>query len=101
PGTGTAETGDATTGWANIGTVQYLAGADDANFSGYLRHRYDVARGGSPIAATGFRIKVSDNNTAIDEIEVNPIPDLVPPITNFIEITPAAGFGIVWDKNEG
>ena len=38
------------------------------------------------LAATGFRIKVSDQNTAIDEIEVNPIADLIPPITNFIEI---------------
>ena len=37
----------------------------------------------------------------LDEIEVNPLPDPVPPISDFIEIAPAAGFSITWDKNEG
>jgi Bacterial Ig domain len=101
----TADTGDAATGWVSIGTVQYLPGAEDASFTSYLRHRYDVTEGGSPIAATGLRIKVSIGGIGggldIDEIEVNPIPDLVPPLSNFIEITPAPGFAIGWDKNEG
>ena len=97
----TPDTGDAATGWANIGTIQYLPGTEDANFTSYVRHRFDVAAGGSPIAATGLRIKVSDGSIDIDEIEVNPIPDPVPPISNFIEITPAAGFAIAWDRNEG
>ena len=97
----TPDTGDATTGWATIGTIQYLPGADGANFTGYLRHRFDVAEAGSPISATGLRIKVSDANIAIDEIEVNPVPDPVPPTANFIEITPAPGFAISWDRNEG
>jgi hypothetical protein len=97
----TPETGDATTGWANIGTVQYLAGADDASFSAYLRHRFNVAKGGSPIAATGIRFKVPDASSDLDEIEINPIADPVPPIGNFIEITPTTGFTIGWDRNEG
>src|SRR5262249_29701278 len=101
PDASTPDTSDATTGWATIGTIQYLAGAEDANFTSYLRHRFDLAQGGNPIPATGLRIKVSDGRTDIDEIEVNPIPDLVPPIGTFIEITPAAGFGISWDRNEG
>ena len=101
PDATTAETGDAATGWLSIGTIQYLAGADDASFSGYLRHRFGVTQGGAAIGATGLRIKVSDSNIAIDEIEVNPIPDLTPPISNFIEITPATGFSIAWDRNEG
>jgi len=101
PDATTAETGDAATGWATIGTVQYLAGTEDASFTSYLRHRFDVAQGASAIAATGLRIKVSDGLRAIDEIEVNPIADPIPPITTFIEITPAAGYAISWDRNEG
>lgn len=101
----TLETDEATTGWATLGTIQYLPGTEDANFTSYLRHRFDIAEGGNPIAATGIRIKTSVGGIAggldIDEIEVNPIPDPVPPITHFIEITPAAGFSITWDRNEG
>jgi len=105
PDRDTPETGDAATGWADLGTVQYLPGAEDASFTSYLRHRYDVSEGGSPIPATGIRIKVPvaglAGGTDIDEIEVNPIPDPVPPISNFIEITPEAGFAIAWDRNDG
>ncbi|MDB6029729.1 MAG: hypothetical protein JWM16_67, partial [Verrucomicrobiales bacterium] len=101
PDNSTAETGNAATGWENLGTVQYLAGADDADFSAYLRHRFNVAKAGGPIGATGLRIKVPDSGTDIDEIEVNPIADPVVPISNFIEITPTAGFTINWDRNEG
>ena len=100
PGGGTAETGDAATGWANIGTVQYLPGPDDAFFISYLRHRFDVASGGSPIAATGLRVKVSDGNLDIDEIEVNPPADPVPPITDFIDVVSEPGFSVQWDRNE-
>jgi hypothetical protein len=101
PDATTAETGDAGTGWATIGTVQYLAGTDDANFTTHLRHRFEVAQGGNPIAATGLRLKVPDAMADIDEIEVNPIPDPIPPISTFIEIAPAAGFAIAWDRNAG
>src|SRR5689334_16844557 len=105
PDGSTPETGDAATGWADLGTVQYLAGAEDANFTSYLRHRFDVSEAGGAIPATGIRIKVPvaglAGGTDIDEIEVNPLPDPVPPIGNFVEITPAAGFAISWDRNEG
>ncbi len=105
PDASTAETGDAATGWADLGTVEYRPGPEDANFTSYLRHRFDVSEGGSPIAATGIRIKVPAaglaGGTDIDEIEVNPLPDPVPPVSNFIEVAPAAGFGIAWDRNEG
>jgi hypothetical protein len=105
PDGATPDTGDAATGWATIGTVQYLPGVEDANFTSYLRHRFDVAEGGNPIAATGLRVKVSIGGIGggldIDEIEVNPMPDPVPPIGNFVEITSAPGFAISWDRNEG
>jgi hypothetical protein len=101
PDATTPETGDPATGWTLIGTVQYLAGAESALFTSYLRHRFDVSAGGGPINATALRLKISVGDMAIDEIEVNPIPDPVPPITTFIEITPTSGFGIVWDLNEG
>jgi hypothetical protein len=105
PDGSTPETGDAATGWADLGTVEYLPGAEDATFTSYLRHRFDVAESGNPISATGLRIKVPvgglAGGTDIDEIEVNPIADPVPPIGNFIEITPNTGFGINWDRNEG
>ncbi len=101
PDAWTAETGDAATGWATIGTVEYLAGADTPFFGAYLRHRFDVAAGGSPIQATGLRIKVSNNTMAIDEIEVNPEPDPVPPISDFIVLEPVAPYTITWDLNNG
>ena len=101
PDANTADTGDDTTGWATIGTVQYLDGVDDATFTSYLRHRFDIAQGGNPISATGIRVKVSDGHIDIDEIEVNPMPDPIPPISNFVDIVPASGFSIAWDRNEG
>lgn len=101
PDATTAETGNAATGWVTIGTVEYTAGTDNVDFSAYLRHRFDVAQGGSAIQATGIRIKVSSNQMDIDEIEINPAPDPIPPITNFIVITPAAPYTISWDRNDG
>ncbi len=97
----TAETGDPSTGWATIGTIEYLPGTEDANFTSYLRHRFDITENGNRISASGIRLKVADGSLAIDEIEVNPIPDPIPPASNFIEITPAPGFAVTWDLNEG
>lgn len=101
----TVETEDPSTGWATIGTVEYLPGAEDASFASYLRHRFDISENGNPLNASGIRIKVSIGGVAggidIDEVEVNPQPDPVPPLSNFIEITPAAGFAVTWDRNEG
>jgi len=99
PDAATADTGDATTGWETLGTIQYVA--SDASFIGHLRHRFEVDQGGAPIAATGLRFKVANPGTAMDEIEVNPIPEPPPVIDNYIEITSAPGFMIEWDGNEG
>jgi hypothetical protein len=101
PDEGTPETGNASSGWATIGTVEYLPGADTQFFSAYLRHRFDVSQNGNPIAATGFRIKVSDPNIAMDEIEVNPPADPNPPILSLIEIASEPEYNIVWDGSEG
>ncbi len=105
PDATTPETGDAATGWADVGTIEYRPGAEDPNFVSYLRHRFDVSEGGNPIAATGIRIKVPvaglAGGTDIDEIEVNPPADPVPPIKDFIDIVPAPGFAVAWDRNEG
>lgn len=101
PGVDTAETGDAATGWVTIGTVEYKAGTDNRDFTAARRHRFDVAAGGSSIPATGLRIKISDNNMDLDEIEVNPGPDPIPPLSNFLVLEPAAGYVLSWDRNEG
>ena len=101
PNATTGQTDDAATGWETIGTVQFLGGADTADFAAYLRHEFRVARNGAAIAATGVRIKVSDPAIAIDEIEVNPPRAGVAPITDYIELAPATGFSIAWDRNEG
>ncbi|MDB6041084.1 MAG: hypothetical protein JWM99_4925, partial [Verrucomicrobiales bacterium] len=59
------------------GTIQYR-GSDGA-FHSWLRHRFEIAStNNSPISATGIRIKVSDGNTDIDEVEVN-TPAVAPP----------------------
>ncbi len=101
PGVDTTETGDAATGWATIGTVEYKAGVDDRTFAAARRHRFDVSAGGSPIAATGLRVKVSDNTLDIDEIEVNPGPDPIPPLSSFLVLESAPGYALSWDRNEG
>ncbi|MBX3747349.1 MAG: hypothetical protein KF833_18725 [Verrucomicrobiae bacterium] len=97
----TPDTGNAATGWETLGTVEYLPGPDTPAFSAYLRHRFDVAQDGAPIPATGLRILVPNTGTAIDEIEVNPPADPVPPLSSFITWTNAPGFTISWDLNDG
>ncbi len=103
PGTGTAETDNATTGWKTIGTVQ-ISGSD-ATFTASRRHVYAVDAGGAPIIATGLRIKVSDPQICIDEIEVTGAPQndvvfgaqvvsrsiLPPPGTSTLEINEIGG----------
>ncbi len=73
----TAETGDASTGWASIGQVTYGSDEDvriGDGFTSFLRHAYDVRLNGEPVKATGIRIVVPAsglaNGTAIDEIEI-------------------------------
>lgn len=75
PDENTSETGDAATGWATIGTFDYLD--SDAAFTAYLRHEYDISTaGGQPISATGLRLLVPfGGGIAIDEFEVYEIPE--------------------------
>lgn len=73
PGTGTTETGNPATGWANVGTLDYQSNDDTVLgglFTGYYRHQYDVSAGGTPLLATGVRVKPSSNGTCIDEVEL-------------------------------
>jgi hypothetical protein len=68
----TATTGDPTTGWADIGTVNLTLGTADGPgglYTGYLRHAFDVSANGQPIVASGIRLLVP-GGTAIDELEV-------------------------------
>ena len=83
--------------WTTIGTINYKAN-NPAVFNSHLRHRFDVLQGGSPIAATGVRIKVPDASSAIDEIEVN---GNIAIEQEAIRIASAAGFSILWDGNDG
>ena len=78
PGAGTADTGDALTGWQTVGTLNYASEDDGVlggAFTSYFRHEYDLSSGGAPVAATGLRILVpgtglGGQGTAIDEIEI-------------------------------
>jgi choice-of-anchor C domain-containing protein len=71
----TVPTPDASTpdaDWTTVGTVEY-SGAPGEPPAPSLRHRYDVARNGQPIAATGVRLVLSNggypHGVDIDEIE--------------------------------
>jgi len=99
PDATTLDTGDAATGWADVGTVTYASAAPPF-FTPYLRHRFDIAEGGSPLNATGIRIKVSDGSMDLDEIEVN-TSVTPPPVPGPVGLTPAPGYEIVWDGNDG
>ncbi len=101
PDVDTPEAADPGTGWVTLGQVEYAAGADNARFSAHLRHRFDVTSAGAPIDATGLRIVVSDSGICIDEIEVNPPADPIPPISTSITITNLPGFLLSWDLNDG
>ena len=73
----TLDTGNPDTGWANVGTIDLnrfgLEG--ESMQEPWLRHVYDLAaEGKGPILATGIRILTPYGN-AIDELEVNPIPE--------------------------
>jgi hypothetical protein len=104
PTAATPETGDATTGWASLGTVNYL-NAQPGVFDPALRHQFTVSQGGNPISATGVRIKPPGTGigagTAIDEVEVYGIGLTPPPPPGQLVLTPAAGFSIGWDGNNG
>ena len=97
PGLATGETGDATTGWLTIGTIEYKEETDD--FIPYLRHEFQVGDiQGSPIPATAVRLKVSNASIAIDELEVNPVP---PVPEGAVDIYEEEGFVVTWNGNQG
>ncbi len=72
PGTGTPFTGNASTGWAVIGTLDYQGAGTGLFANPSRRHRFTFA----PVAATGIRLEVPGAGlaagTCIDELEVNP-----------------------------
>ena len=101
-----AATGDASTGWADIGTLDY--GASDGPGTNYndvtARHRYNF----DPVDATGVRFIVPMNGlnggTAIEEIELYDVAGAFvppPPPPPPFDINVEAGFGITWDGNDG
>ncbi len=59
-----AETGNARTGWVDLGAVTLTPNLSAAN--GALRHQFDLGA----VVATGVRIKPSSNQLAIDELEL-------------------------------
>lgn len=75
PGTGTPFTGNADTGWANIGTLSYQSAGTGLFTAPSRRHRFLF----DPVEATGLRLLVPNtgagSGTCIDELEVNP-PDM-------------------------
>jgi hypothetical protein len=91
PDANTAETSDPATGWITVGTIEYRS--ETQFFKPYLRHAFNIAAGGQPIAATAVRVKVSSNQLAIDEIEVNPQENIF--------IKGSGGYIISWDGNDG
>ncbi len=65
--------GNAATGWQNIGQVTYTGSVDDvigAGFTSYYRHLFEVSQNSQPLSATALRIQLSDSSMAIDELEV-------------------------------
>lgn len=103
---GLATTGDAGTGWVDIGTLVYgNSDGPGTNFNNtWQRHRYNF----DPVNATGVRLVVPatgiGGGTAIDEIELYDVagafvPPPPPPIP--VTITPESGFLIAWNGNDG
>lgn len=85
PDAATEETGDPATGWATIGSIEYLSNNDaviGGEFTAYYRHEFEVAQGTAALQATGFRLLVPVSGIAggiaIDEIELYG-PDVVNP----------------------
>ena len=72
PDEDTDATGDASTGWQDIGQVTYAVRRED--FTDYLRHEFTVSDGTGGVLATGVRLVVPTTGlaggTAIDEIEI-------------------------------
>ncbi|MCA9214053.1 MAG: hypothetical protein KDB27_13370 [Planctomycetales bacterium] len=103
---GLGTTGDPTTGWTDIGTLNYGASSGaGTNYNNVTaRHRYNF----NPIDATGVRLLVPGTGlgggTAIDEIELYDVagafvdPPAPPPPFG---IVPVGSFNVTWDGNDG
>lgn len=68
--------------WTTLAAINYLTDFPDGpggDFTGYLRHEFDVAQGDDPVLATGVRLLVPAvglaGGTAIDELEVYVVPE--------------------------
>ena len=88
-----------TVGWTDIGTLDYQSPAHGLGFDQpWLRHRFNF----DPVDATGVRI-LSPTGNAIDELELYEMPGTVYdyPVIPPLELTPAPGFSITYDGNEG
>jgi hypothetical protein len=97
PGLGTEETGDVSTGWSTMATIEFKGETED--FIPYLRHEFSISNeNGSPVGATAVRLKVSDVLIAIDELEVNTQPKIP---EGAIEIYGEVGFSVTWNGNQG
>ena len=99
-------TGNALTGWVDIGTLDYIASeGPETNFNNtWQRHRYNF----DPVSATGIRLIVPmtgmNGGTAIDEIELYDeagayVPP--PPPPDVVAIAPVDPYTITWDGNDG
>lgn len=80
--------------WNSIGSMTITTGGPT---SSWLRHRFNIT---TPVNATGFRI-VTPGGAAIDEIEIYNTPGIFVPPPPAIVTTPAAGYSIAWDGNDG
>lgn len=78
PDATTAETGDASTGWQTVGTLNYVSNDDTVPgelFTAYYRHQFTIGlTGGGGVQATAFRLRVPTTGigggTDIDELEL-------------------------------
>ncbi len=103
-GVGTIDTGDASTGWETIGTLNYgMTPTPGTNYQApSLRHRYNF---GEVIGATAMRLIVPASQlaagTAIDELEFYSTAGAFQPPPTGVVITPGAPYTLTWDGNDG
>ena len=95
----TEEADDPSDGWVTFGSVEYKAGTENATFSSYLHHQFEIRQGNDPIAATGLRVKVSNAGICIDEMEINGPP--AESQSDFIDIQATEGFLVLWTQTNG
>ena len=77
PDATTAVTGNASTGWETVATIDFQSDDDGilgGGFTGYYRHEFLLGAG---VYMTGFRLNMSATNIALDELEAfsGPVPE--------------------------